>query len=54
MELCVYQGNGPSAAVMQAFHAELDELLGDLASFVRQVVQMMTDASTALWHADLT
>lgn len=35
------------------FHAELDELISDLASLARRVGQMMTDASTALWHADL-
>lgn len=37
----------------QAFHAELDQLISDLATLARRVGQMMTDASTALWHADL-
>jgi phosphate transport system protein len=37
----------------QAFHAELDELISDLATLARRVAQMMTDASTALWHANL-
>lgn len=37
----------------QAFRAELDELISDLAKLARRVRQMMTDASTALWQADV-
>lgn len=37
----------------RALHAELDELISDVASLVRRVGQLMTDASAALWHADL-
>jgi phosphate transport system protein len=37
----------------ETFHAELDALLGDLASAARLTGQMMTNASVALHHADL-
>ncbi|HZD14372.1 MAG TPA: PhoU domain-containing protein [Pseudonocardiaceae bacterium] len=37
----------------RAFSAELDELIGDVARLARRTGQMMTDASTALWHPDL-
>lgn len=37
----------------KASHAELDELIGDLARLARRVGQTMTDASAALWQADL-
>ena len=37
----------------QAFRAELDALISDLARLARLAGQMMTDASTALWQADL-
>jgi phosphate transport system protein len=36
------------------FHAELDELITDLATMTRLVTQMMTTASTALHHTDPT
>ncbi|MBV9163234.1 MAG: phosphate signaling complex protein PhoU [Pseudonocardiales bacterium] len=36
------------------FRAELDELISDLARIVRVAAQMMTDASSALHHGDLT
>jgi phosphate transport system protein len=42
-----------SQKMRKAFHAELDDLIGDLARLARRVGQMMTDASMALWHADL-
>jgi phosphate transport system protein len=37
----------------ETFHAELDALMGDLARIARLAGQMMTNASTALHHADL-
>ncbi len=37
----------------ETFHADLDALLGDLASASRLTRQMMTNASVALHHADL-
>jgi phosphate transport system protein len=37
----------------EVFHAELDTLIGDLARIARLAGQMMTNASTALQHADL-
>ena len=37
----------------EMFHAELDKLVGDLARMARLAGQMMTNASTALHHADL-
>jgi len=37
----------------ETFHAELDALMGDLARIARLAGQMMTNASTALQHADL-
>lgn len=37
----------------QAFCAELDDLVADLAWVVGRAGQMMTDASMALWRADL-
>src|SRR5918997_959134 len=37
----------------ETFHAELDKLIGDLAKMARLAGQMMTNASTALHHADL-
>ncbi|MGH3901653.1 MAG: phosphate signaling complex protein PhoU [Pseudonocardiaceae bacterium] len=37
----------------EIFHTELDELIGDLARMARLAGQMMTNASTALQHADL-
>jgi phosphate transport system protein len=37
----------------QAYHVELDEVRGDLARLARRAGQMMTNASTALWQADL-
>ncbi|HEX4102016.1 MAG TPA: PhoU domain-containing protein [Pseudonocardiaceae bacterium] len=36
-----------------AYRVELDEVMGDLARLARRAGQMMTDASTALWQADL-
>ncbi|MGH3888995.1 MAG: phosphate signaling complex protein PhoU [Pseudonocardiaceae bacterium] len=36
----------------EVFHTELDKLIGDLARMARLVGQMMTNASTALQHAD--
>jgi phosphate transport system protein len=40
-------------AMRETFHAELDTLIGDLASTTRLTGQMMTNASIALHHADL-
>jgi phosphate transport system protein len=41
-------------AVMRAtFHAELDELIADLARMARLCAQLMTNASTALHQSDL-
>ncbi len=37
----------------ESFHAELDNLIRDLARFVRLAGEMMTNASTALSQADL-
>ncbi|MGH4014505.1 MAG: phosphate signaling complex protein PhoU [Pseudonocardiaceae bacterium] len=37
----------------ETFHAELDALIGDLATMARMAGQMMTNASTALQQADL-
>jgi phosphate transport system protein len=37
----------------ETFHTELDKLVGDLATMARLTGQMMTNASTALHHADL-
>jgi len=37
----------------ETFHAELGALMGDLAKTARLAGQMMTNASTALHHADL-
>ena len=37
----------------KTFHTELDTLLGDLAGNARLAGQLMTNASTALQHADL-
>jgi phosphate transport system protein len=37
----------------EMFHAELDKLISDLARSARLAGQMMTNASTALHHADL-
>jgi phosphate transport system protein len=37
----------------ETFHAELDALIGDLASAARLTGLMMTNASVALHHADL-
>ncbi|HKR50204.1 MAG TPA: phosphate signaling complex protein PhoU [Pseudonocardiaceae bacterium] len=37
----------------ETFHAELDKLIDDLAKMARLASQMMTNASTALHHADL-
>jgi phosphate transport system protein len=37
----------------ETFHTELDALMGDLARIARLAGQMMTNASTALHHADL-
>jgi phosphate transport system protein len=37
----------------ETFHAELDALIGELASTARLTGQMMTNASIALHHADL-
>ncbi|MFZ0120097.1 MAG: phosphate signaling complex protein PhoU [Pseudonocardiaceae bacterium] len=42
-----------SLRMRRAFSAELDELIGDVARLARRAGQMMTDASTALWHPDL-
>ena len=36
-----------------AYRVELDEVRVDLARLARRAGQMMTDASTALWRADL-
>jgi phosphate transport system protein len=40
-------------AGQQTCHAELDSLIGDVASIVRLAGQLMTNASAALHHADL-
>jgi phosphate transport system protein len=37
----------------ETFHAELDKLIDDLSRMARLTGQMMTNASTALHHADL-
>jgi phosphate uptake regulator len=36
------------------FHAKLDELISDLARMVWVAAELMTDASSALHHGDLT
>ncbi|MGH3548830.1 MAG: phosphate signaling complex protein PhoU [Pseudonocardiaceae bacterium] len=48
------QGHDHYPRVMrETFHTELDTLFADLASTVRLAGQMMTNASVALYHADL-
>lgn len=46
-------GVGKMRVVRAGFHAELDELTGDLASMGRLASQIMINASAALLQADL-